>query len=131
MKVHTPALTVDIIIRTPKGIVLIERENYPEGWALPGGFVEYGETVEHAALREAREETGLGIRLVRQFHVYSDPKRDTRMHTVTVVFIADAKGAPKAGSDAKNIKVFSADKMPDKMAFDHRSILKDYFSRKY
>ena len=127
----TPRLTVDIIIRTPKGIVLIERKNYPKGWALPGGFVEYGETIRQAAVREAKEETSLDVMLTRHFHTYTDPKRDPRGYTISAVFIADAKGIPKARSDAKNAKFFTSRALPKKMAFDHRKILRDYLSSKY
>src|SRR3989338_4297041 len=100
-----PPLTVDIIISYKKGIVLIERKNKPFGWALPGGFVDYGEPVEHAAVREVREETNLKLKNLKQFHVYSDPKRDSRHHTVTVVFTADGSGKLRAQDDAKNIKI--------------------------
>ena len=131
MTYKNPIPTVDIIIRTPKGIVLVDRKNYPLGWAIPGGFVDYGETVEHAAVREAKEEIGLKVKLVRQFHIYSDPRRDPRQHTISTVFIANAKGLPKAGDDAKNIGVFTHATLPKKLAFDHKQILKDYFTHKY
>jgi 8-oxo-dGTP diphosphatase len=128
----TPKLTVDCIIGYNGYIVLIERKNPPFGWALPGGFVDVGETVEAAVRREMMEETGLELYDLRQFHVYSDPKRDARMHTVAVVFTANAKQEPRAGDDAKNAKLFGRDeilKMEDsgQFAFDHGSILKDYF----
>jgi ADP-ribose pyrophosphatase YjhB (NUDIX family) len=126
-----PMLTVDIIIQVPKGIVLIERKNYPKGWALPGGFVDYGETIRQAAVREAKEETSLDVMLTRHFHTYTDPKRDPRGYTISAVFIADAKGIPKARSDAKNVRIFTKKTIPKKMAFDHRKILRDYFSGKY
>jgi 8-oxo-dGTP diphosphatase len=127
-----PALTVDVIIEMADGgIVLIERRNPPHGWALPGGFVEYGETVEQAAVREAREETGLEVELVRQLHVYSDPARDPRSHTVSVVFIGRAGGAPRGGSDAATARVFVRDELPAPIAFDHAAILDDYFSGRY
>jgi len=125
-----PKLTVDIIIEHPDGIVLIERKAPPPGWALPGGFIENGETVEEAAVREAKEETGLNVSLIRQFHVYSDPKRDPRGHTVSTVFIASASGKPIAASDAKEVRFFSKGTLPQ-LAFDHNQILKDYFSGKY
>jgi len=134
MAYKSPIPTVDIIIRTPKGIILIDRKNYPSGWAIPGGFVDYGETLEHAAMKEAREETGLNIKLIRQFHVYSDPKRDPRGHIISTVFIAEPKDKrqrPKAESDAKEIRIFTFKTLPKNIAFDHRKILKDYFKRKY
>jgi len=129
MKKHkeTPKLTVDIIIRMGEGVVLIERENAPFGWAIPGGFVDYGETLEEAARREAKEETCLELDNLRQFHAYSDPSRDPRGHTVSVVFTAEGKGIPKAATDAKGIGVFTQDSLPREIAFDHRKILKDYF----
>ena len=110
---------------------MIKRRNPPAGWAIPGGFVDYGETLENAAVREAREETGLSVRLIRQFHTYSDPKRDPRKHTISTVFIAEASGKAEAGDDAAEVDVFSADNLPDSIAFDHREILKDYFTRRY
>jgi ADP-ribose pyrophosphatase YjhB (NUDIX family) len=130
-KPRTPLLTVDIIIKTAGGIVLIERKNYPNGWAIPGGFVDCEETLERAAIREAKEETGLHVKLVRQFHVYSDPERDSRGHTISTVFIATAKGNPKAGSDAKEIRIFTQKSLPINIAFDHRKILQDYFENRY
>ncbi|NOX21276.1 MAG: NUDIX hydrolase [Nitrospirae bacterium] len=126
-----PYPTVDIIIETDKGIVLIKRKNPPHGWALPGGFVDYGESLEQAAVREAREETGLDIELIRQFHTYSEPDRDPRFHTITTVYIARAKGQPKAGDDAKEVGVFTRDNLPEQIAFDHRAILDDYFNNRY
>lgn len=128
---RNPVPTVDVIIEYSKGIVLIKRKNPPEGWALPGGFVDYGETLEAAAKREAKEETGLDVKLIRQFHAYSDPRRDPRHHTITIVFIAKAKGRPKAGDDAKEIGIFQEDTLPEKIAFDHRDILTDYFSGRF
>ncbi len=114
-----------------EGIVLIRRKNPPAGWALPGGFVDYGETLEDAALREAKEETGLDVRLVRQFHSYSDPHRDPRGHTISTVFLAEAAGQAAAGDDAAEIGVFSAKGLPDNLAFDHRQILEDYITGRY
>ncbi|MEJ2695511.1 MAG: NUDIX hydrolase [Candidatus Sulfobium sp.] len=122
---------MDIIIRHMKGIVLIERKNPPSGWALPGGFVDYGETLEQAAVREAREETGLDVRLLRQFHTYSDPARDPRQHTISTVFEAEAEGEARAGDDAAKAGVFTAGALPENMAFDHRQILEDYFTGRY
>ena len=127
----TPLVAVDAIIETGEGIVLIERKNPPYGWALPGGFVDYGESLETAVCREMKEETGLDIDLVRQLHAYSDPARDTRNHTVSVIFIATASGIPKAGDDAGKAEIFTRDTLPEEIAFDHRQILDDYFSGKY
>ncbi len=125
----TPLVTADIIIRHSQGIVLIERKNEPRGWALPGGFVEVGESLEDTARREAKEETSLDIELIEQFHAYSKPGRDSRAHTVTVVFIAVADtGIPKGKDDARQAKVFSETTMPDHIAFDHRQIIADYFN---
>jgi len=127
---RNPIPTVDIIIelldRPYRPIVLVERLNPPYGWALPGGFVDYGETVEKAAIREAAEETGLHIKLVEQFQVYSDPDRDPRQHTLSVVFVAMAKGEPFAGDDAKNLAVFELWDIPQNLCFDHERILRDY-----
>ena len=125
MSFKNPFPTVDIIIENMAGIVLIERANPPFGWAIPGGFVDYGESLEDAARREALEETGLSIELLCQFHTYSDPSRDTRQHNISTVFIAKADGIPKAGSDAKQAQVFIAPPQP--MVFDHAKILEDYF----
>jgi 8-oxo-dGTP diphosphatase len=128
---QNPLPTVDAIIEMPDGaIVLIERKNIPYGWALPGGFVDYGETVEAAAVREAREETGLEIRLIEQFHAYSDPNRDPRHHTISVVFIAAAEGVPRGGDDAKTARSFREAEIPTPVVFDHGRILRDYFHYK-
>lgn len=127
-----PVPTVDLIIEiSGRGIVLVGRKNPPSGWALPGGFVEYGETLEACALREAREETGLDVRLIRQFHTYSDPGRDPRRHTISTVFLATAEGVPRGGDDAKEAGVFERDALPSPLAFDHADILRDYFEGKY
>lgn len=129
---RNPIPTVDIIIEVDsKGIVLIRRKNPPPGWAIPGGFVDYGEPLEDAALREAKEETGLDVRLVRQFHAYSDPGRDPRHHTISTVYIARATGRPQAGDDAAEIGIFTASNLPDEIAFDHRLILDHYFRQVY
>jgi len=131
-KPRNPIPTVDIIIETEQGgIVLIKRKNPPFGWALPGGFVEYGETLEEAAMREAKEETGLDVELIRQFHSYSSPDRDPRFHTITTVFIAKGRGTPRAADDAKEVAIFTKDSLPEDIAFDHRQILMDYFEGKY
>ena len=129
---RNPVPTVDIIIELEGGgIVLIERKNEPRGWALPGGFVDYGETVEAAAVREAKEETSLDVTLARQFHVYSDPTRDPRRHTQTVVFVARASGTPRAEDDAAGIGVFTRATVPAALCFDHAEILADYFVGRY
>lgn len=128
---RNPVPTVDIIIRYGDGIILIKRRNPPEGWAFPGGFVDYGETLEDAAIREAREETGLAVRLIRQFHAYSDPRRDPRQHTISTVFIAEASGRAEAGDDAAELGVFDAGNLPESIAFDHKQILNDYFTGRY
>ena len=125
---RNPIPTVDIIIELPDGIVLIQRKNPPEGWALPGGFVDYGESLEQAAVREAREETSLDVNLVRQLHTYSDPSRDARFHTISTVFIATAQGTPKAGDDAAGVGVFTRDNLPSPICFDHKIILEDYYN---
>ena len=122
-----PKITVDIIIKIAGKIILIKRKNPPYGWALPGGFVDYGETVENAAIREAKEETNLDLKDLKQFHVYSEPNRDSRGHNISVVFTAEGIGEPKAADDAKEIGLFSIDDMPKDIAFDHNKILGDYF----
>ncbi|CAG0954355.1 ADP-ribose pyrophosphatase [Geobacteraceae bacterium] len=124
---RNPAPTVDIIIELDGGIVLIERKNDPPGWALPGGFVDYGETLEKAAAREAEEETSLKVRLKCQMHAYSDPLRDQRKHTLSVVFVAEASGTPEARDDAREVGVFTEKTLPSPIAFDHSRILADYF----
>ncbi|MCH7623398.1 MAG: NUDIX hydrolase [Nitrospinae bacterium] len=127
---RNPIPTVDIIIELENGaIVLIERANPPYGWALPGGYVDYGESLETAAVREAKEETSLDIELIGQFHTYSDPRRDSRQHTISTVFVAKADGSPKAASDARAVGIFSSqDSLPTNLAFDHGKILNDYFA---
>lgn len=132
---ENPVPTVDIIIEVEsevreKGIVLIERKYDPPGWAIPGGFVDYGETLEEAAIREAREETGLDVELQTQFHSYSDPGRDARRHTISTVFIAQAKGKIRPGDDAARARVFTPHNLPSPLAFDHQKILADYFASK-
>ena len=128
---NNPLLTVDIIIEVAdRGIVLIERKNPPHGWALPGGFVDYGEHLEKAALREAKEETSLDVQLIEQFYTYSDPRRDPRHHTISTVFIARANGDPKGADDAKRAELFTENNLPSPIVFDHSEILKDYFHYK-
>ncbi|MDX1775269.1 MAG: NUDIX hydrolase [Desulfobulbales bacterium] len=124
-----PLPTVDIIIETMGGIVLIARKNKPIGWALPGGFVDYGESLEQSAVREALEETGLHVSLSRQLKTYSDPKRDPRHHTISTVFIATATGKPNAGDDAGRAEIFTEQDLPP-LVFDHGRILADYFTLK-
>lgn len=126
-EIRTPHLTVDIIIRYKGGIVLIERKNPPPGWALPGGFVDVGESLEEAAIREAKEETSLDVKLVEQFHAYSKPGRDPRFHTVTIVFIADGNGTLRGRDDARKAEVFIEKALPAQIAFDHGQIIADYF----
>lgn len=135
MAYRNPTPTVDIIIeltnRPGRPIVLIERQNEPFGWAIPGGFVDYGESVEAAARREAKEETSLEVELIEQFYVYSDPSRDPRQHTMSVVFIATATGEPKAADDAKNLAVFESWQIPTDLCFDHDRILRDYLQYRH
>jgi 8-oxo-dGTP diphosphatase len=125
-----PLPTVDIIIEVQGGIVLIERKNPPPGWAIPGGFVDYGESLEDAAKREAKEETSLDIKDLRQFHTYSKPDRDPRFHTISTVYMAKGVGMPQAADDAKNLRICTDKNLPKDLAFDHRKILIDYFTFK-
>jgi len=126
----TPLLTVDIIVelidRPENPIVLIERRYPPHGWALPGGFVDVGETLEQAAVREAAEEISLTVSLKTLLGCYSDPARDARGHTVSAVYIAEATGLPVAADDARHLELFSVSNVPDKLAFDHDRIIRDY-----
>jgi ADP-ribose pyrophosphatase YjhB (NUDIX family) len=135
IRYSNPAPTVDIIIEIQgaeggESIVLIRRKNEPYGWALPGGFVDYGETLEQAADREAREETGLRVKRLRQLHSYSDPKRDPRGHTISTVFIARGEGILQAGDDAAGAGVFRKGELPQPLAFDHAAVLQDYYDYK-
>jgi len=126
---RNPIPTSDIIIRIGAGVVLVKRKNPPFGWALPGGFIDYGETAEHAAIREALEETSLNVTDLKLVGVYSDPDRDPRHHTLTVVFTALGHGTPKASDDAQEVGVFTRHDLPFPLAFDHAKILDDFFSR--
>lgn len=123
---RNPVPTVDIIIEIGNKIVLIERRHEPFGWAIPGGFVDYGECLEDAARREAKEETSLDVKLKFLLGVYSSPKRDPRRHTVSAVYVATAKGKPEAADDAKNLGLFALNALPPTMAFDHAEILSEY-----
>lgn len=129
----TPPVTVDIIIemtdRDDRPVVIIERDNEPKGWAFPGGFVDMGETVEAAAVREAREETGLDVELVELLGVYSEPGRDPRGHTVSIVFVAQASGEPAGGDDAA-VARFCDPHKPPPLLFDHPQMLSDYCRRR-
>ena len=133
---QTPYLTTDGIIElyegdTFKGIVLIERKNDPKGLALPGGFVDVGERVEDALIREMQEETNLQVEISKLLGVYSDPKRDPRFHTASVVFIAKSQGQPQGGDDAKEAKLYTLEEIPmDQLVFDHSAILKEYLSQR-
>lgn len=127
MRFRNPLPTVDIIIEVGDGgIVLIRRKNPPYGWALPGGYVDYGESLEEAAVREAREETSLDITLIHQLHTYSDPARDPRGHTISTVFVAKATGEPRPRDDAEEVRIFKIEDLPKDLAFDHHKILNDY-----
>jgi len=127
---RTPPVAADTVIeladRPGRPIVLIERRNPPPGWALPGGFVDVGESLEQAAVREAREETSLAVRLKALLGCYSDPARDPRGHTVSPVYVAEAAGEPVAADDARSLAVFDLDCLPARLAFDHARILEDY-----
>ena len=126
---RNPTPTVDILIELvdrPGTLVFIERKNEPKGFALPGGFVDEGEWVADAAVREAKEETGLDVELVELFHVYSDPARDARKHTVSTVFIGRARGEPRGGDDAARCIVCAPDALPGPLVFDHALIVADY-----
>ncbi len=130
----TPLLAADIIIEMvdhpDRPIVLIERKNAPYGWAIPGGFVDVGETVEHAACREMMEEVGLVVSITGLLGVYSRPDRDPRGHTVTVIYTGEASGQPIAADDAADVGLFTQENLPSSLAFDHADVLADYFSKK-
>ncbi|MDT8441829.1 MAG: NUDIX hydrolase [Desulfuromonadales bacterium] len=126
VRYRNPFPTVDVIVRYQGKIVLIERGKEPFGWALPGGFVEYGESLEQAARREIAEETGLDLTDLRQFHTYSDPARDPRQHNISVVFTAAGHGTLLAGDDAAGARLFPLDDLPAMLCFDHSQILADY-----
>lgn len=126
-----PIPTVDVLIELdgrPDTLVLIERGNAPRGWALPGGFVDEGEWLADAAVREAKEETGLDVELRELFHAYSDPARDHRKHTVSTVFVGRAAGEPVGGDDAAGAAVFALDALPSPIVFDHATIIADYIA---
>ncbi|PLY03600.1 MAG: NUDIX hydrolase [Desulfuromonas sp.] len=125
---RNPLPAVDIIIKVDNSLVLIERKNKPFGWALPGGFVDYGEPLEAAARREAMEEVGMELSHLKQFRAYSDPQRDPRQHTISVVFSAKGIGQPRAGDDAGKARLFKLDDLPAPLCFDHAEIINDYFS---
>jgi len=127
LKYKNPFPTVDIIIEVDKGIVLIKRKNPPFGWAIPGGFIDFGESAEAAAIREAKEETSLEVEIISLFGVYSNPDRDPRYHTISTVFRARSNGLPRPSDDAIDANVFNKENIPAHLAFDHYKILQDYF----
>lgn len=127
MERKNPAPTVDVLIEIGDRIVLVRRKNPPPGWAIPGGFVDYGEKAQDAAVREAMEETGLRVTLTSLLGVYSDPSRDPRQHTMSVVYVGTAEGTPVGMDDAAEAGLFAEDSLPSPLAFDHARILADYF----
>jgi 8-oxo-dGTP diphosphatase len=122
---RNPFPTVDIVVVRDQKVLLIERKNPPAGWALPGGFIDYGETSEAAAKRELQEETGLTALSIDLLGVYSDPDRDPRFHTLSVVYLAQVEGAVQAGDDAARAEWFAFNSLPSQIAFDHRRIISD------
>jgi ADP-ribose pyrophosphatase YjhB (NUDIX family) len=122
---RNPFPTTDVVVLRAGRVLLIRRRNPPEGWALPGGFVDYGESAQAAAARELKEETGLEVATLRLLGVYSAPGRDPRFHTLTVVYLADATGEPAAGDDAADVRWFALTALPEQIAFDHRQIIED------
>jgi ADP-ribose pyrophosphatase YjhB (NUDIX family) len=126
MPPRNPYPTVDVVIETERGIVLIERAQEPRGWALPGGFIDYGESPEDAARREVKEETGMDVALSDLLSVYGAPNRDPRQHNLSVVFVGTASGEPRGGDDAARAAVFSLDELPEALCFDHAQIIADY-----
>lgn len=130
----TPPIAADVIIelvdRPGHPVVLIERRNPPHGWAIPGGFVDVGESVEHAAIREAAEETGLTVQLKALLGLYSQPDRDPRGHTVSAVYVGQATGEPHGADDAAHAAVFEPGRFPEALAFDHAMVLADYLRQR-
>ncbi len=127
MRYQNPVPTVDVIIEIDRRIVLIRRKNPPPGWAIPGGFVDVGENIRDAAVREALEETGLEVTLTALLGVYSEPDRDPRQHTISTVFVGTAEGVPQGMDDAAEAALFTEEALPEPIAFDHAKILADYF----
>ena len=130
MEIRGPAATVDVVIEVGDRVVLIRRKNPPPGWAIPGGFVDYGEKAEDAAVREALEETGLAVTLTALLGVYSDPARDPRRHTISTVYVGRADGTPTGRDDAAEARLFREGDLPSPLAFDHARILADYYRYK-
>ncbi|MCM8764588.1 MAG: NUDIX hydrolase [Candidatus Omnitrophica bacterium] len=126
---RNPYPTVDAIVRKDGGIALVYRKNPPLGWAIPGGFINYGESAENAAVREVMEETGLDIVGLELFGVFSNPGRDPRFHTISIVYTAEGRGTLKAGDDASRVEIFSQGNLPTNITFDHRKILQQFFKR--
>jgi len=125
---RNPFPTVDVIVDIGGKVVVIKRRNPPHGWALPGGFIDWCESAEEAAQREMREEIGITIENLQQFHCYSAPERDPRFHTISIVFTATGSCLPTAGDDALEAELFDKNNLPSPLVFDHETILKDYFA---